>query len=390
MGGDARRVLAHVHLQWFAAEDEGRTEEPSEYKLRKAREEGRVAKSPDLVSAIGLLLTSVTFAIIAPWWFGNLRDMLAWFLSVSTELDPVTDSGLMASAFFGYFIKLSLPLGIVGVAAAIFGNVLQIGLLFTVKPITPDFKRIVPRFGQFLQKTVFSIEGLFNLAKSIVKIAIIGGIAWTIVQAEMDRLLVLFAQPFWISLKLVGGMALKLVIATAVALLAFSVPDFLFQRRQFTEQMKMSLQEVKEERKMYEGDPTIKGRLRERMRELLTKNMAANVPKADVVVTNPTHYAVALEWNRETMVAPTVTAKGADEVALRIRKLASDNDVPIVENRPLARALYADVEIGQVIPDKYYQAIATVLSHVYAMRPEKARWTEAEAEAAAAGAEGSA
>ncbi len=372
------RALDHVHLQWFAAEDEGRTEEPSEYKLKKAREEGRVAKSSDLVAAVGLLLTSVTFAIIAPWWFGTLRSMLAWFLTISTQLDPARDSALVAGAFFSYFVRLSLPLGVVGAVAAVFSNVLQTGFLFTAKPLAPDFKRVVPRFGKFLQKTIFSVEGMFNLAKSVVKIIVIGGIAWAIVQSELDRMMTLFAQPFWSSIRLVGGMALRLVITTAVVLLALSIPDFLFQKRQFLEQMKMSVQEVKEERKMYEGDPTVKSRLRQRMRELLTRNMAANVPKADVVVTNPTHYAVALEWNRDTMVAPTVTAKGVDETALRIRKIASDNDVPIMENRPLARALYADVDIGEAIPDKYYQAIATILSHVYALRPDKAPRADAE------------
>ena len=129
--------------------------------------------------------------------------------------------------------------------------------------------------------------------------------------------------------------------------------------------MKMSKEEVKEEHKMQEGDPLVKSRLRERMRELLARNMAANVPKADVVITNPTHYAIALEWDREKMVAPVVTAKGVDEMALRIKRIAADNGVPLVENRPLARALYAEVEIGDAIPEKYYQAIAAVLAHVY-------------------------
>jgi flagellar biosynthetic protein FlhB len=143
----------------------------------------------------------------------------------------------------------------------------------------------------------------------------------------------------------------------------------------------MSKEEVKEEHKQQEGDPMVKSRLRERMRELLSRNMAANVPKADVVITNPTHYAIALEWEREKMVAPTVTAKGADEVALRIKRIAMDSGVPIVENRPLARALYADVEIGDAIPEKYYQAIAAVLAHVYGAAGE------ASEASAAAGAE---
>jgi flagellar biosynthetic protein FlhB len=141
------------------------------------------------------------------------------------------------------------------------------------------------------------------------------------------------------------------------------------------ESLKMTKQEVKEERKMYEGDPLIKSRLRQRMRELLSRNMAANVPKADVVITNPTHFAVALEWNQGAMPAPMVTAKGMDEVALRIRRIAEENNVPVVENRPLARALYAETEIGDIIPDKYFQAIAAVLAHVYKMNGDRQKKT---------------
>jgi flagellar biosynthetic protein FlhB len=253
----------------------------------------------------------------------------------------------------------------VAVIAAIFSNVLQVGFMFTAKPITPDFSKIVPRFGQYFKRTLFSIEGLFNFGKSIVKIAIIGTVAFLMIQGEFDKLRRLFEGPFWPSVIYVFSIAMRLVIVVAVAMLALAVPDYLFQRRQYMEGLKMSKEEVKEERKMQEGDPLVKSRLRERMRELQSRNMAANVPKADVVITNPTHYALALEWDRERMAAPTVTAKGADEVAQRIKRIAMDNGVPLVENRPLARALYADVEIGDAIPEKYYQAIAAVLAHVY-------------------------
>lgn len=368
---------ADIHLQWFASpEEEGRTEEPSEYKLRKAREEGRVAKSQDLVAATGLLLTAVTLAILAPWMLQILREMIVRFMRLSTESDIVTDGALAAALFFRYLMRLLLPLASVGVLAALFGNILQVGFLFSVKPITPDFKKIIPRFGQYFQR-IFSIEGLYNLGKSILKIAIIGTVAWIVVNGELERLRNLYMTPFWSSVRLVAGMILKLILAVAVTLLALSIPDYMFQRKQFLERMKMTKQEVKEERKMHEGDPHVKGRLRERMRDLLTRNMAVNVPKADVVITNPTHFAVALEWDRESMAAPMVTAKGRDEAALRIRRIAEESQVPVVENRPLARALYAESEIGQVIPEKYYQAIAAVLAHVYALSDKGRRYARA-------------
>ncbi len=378
-GDDERRfsrAANHIHLQWFAAEDEGRTEEASEYKIRKAREEGRVAKSQELVGAMGLLIPAAALAIMAPYYARTLREMVIFFLGRATTVDITRDGGIVSQAFFSYFVKLALPIASVAVIAALFSNFIQVGFLFTLKPITPDFSRIVPRFGQYLKKTIFSMEGLFNLAKSLIKVAIIGVIAYMTIRNDLDRLMAMFTTPFWSSVTFIGSLAIRLIIEVAVALLAFSVPDYLFQRRQYLEGLKMSKEEVKEERKMQEGDPLVKSRLRERMRELLSRNMAANVPKADVVITNPTHYAVALEWERERMEAPIVSAKGMDEVALRIRKIAEENEVPIVENRPLARALYADVEIGDAIPEKYYGAIAAVLAHVYSTSGEQSAFAE--------------
>ncbi len=359
-----------IHLQWFAAEDEGRTEEPSETKLRKAREEGRVAKSQELIGAVGLLFPAVALVLLGPYYARTMREMLLYYLGLIGRTDIARDSGPLVAAFFAYFARLTLPVAGVAVIGSIFSNVLQVGFVFSVKPITPDFSKIVPRFGQYFRRTLFSIEGLFNFGKSIVKIVIIAFIAFLTIQGEFDRLRRLFEGPFWPMIAYISSLAMRLVIEVAVAMLALAVPDYIFQRRQYMESLKMSKEEVKEERKMQEGDPLVKSRLRERMRELLSRNMAANVPKADVVITNPTHYAVALEWDRDKMAAPTVTAKGADEVAQRIKRIAAESGVPLVENRPLARALYSDVDIGDAIPEKYYQAIAAVLAHVYGAEGE--------------------
>ena len=316
--------------------------------------------------------------------------MLVFYLGLVGKADIAKDSGPIVAAFFSYFARLTLPIAAVAVVGAIFSNVLQVGFIFSVKPITPDFSKIVPRFGQYFKRTLFSVEGLFNFAKSLLKIIIIGVISFLTIQGEFDKLRRLFEGPFWPSIAFIFSLTMRLVIEVAAALIALAIPDYLFQRRQYMESLKMSKQEVKEERKMQEGDPLVKSRLRERMRELLLRNMAANVPKADVVITNPTHYAIALEWDQEKMPAPTVTAKGVDEVAQRIKRIAVENGVPLVENRPLARALYTDVEIGDSIPDKYYQAIAAVLAHLTARLPARS-WrchirSEATADAALAGA----
>jgi flagellar biosynthesis protein FlhB len=343
-----------------------RTEEPSEYRLRKAREEGRVAKSQELIGAIVLLLPMIAIALLGSYILNNLLEMLSYFLTKATELDPTKDS-VIAQAFFKYFIRLTLHILGVAFIAALFSNIVQTGFMFTVKPITPDFTRVVPKFGKYFKRILFSTEGLFNLAKSIVKIAIIGFIAFLTIQGQFKKLSGLMLAPFWSAVTFITQLATQLVIECSIAFLALSVIDYLFQRRQFMDSLKMTKQEVIEERKMFEGDPQVKSRLQTRMRELLSRNMAQNVPKADVVITNPTHFAVALEWNRSTMAAPTVTAKGADEMAAAMRRIARENEVPIIENKPLARALYAEVEIGDTIPEKYYAAIAAILAQVFKM-----------------------
>ncbi len=358
------RVSLNVTLQWFAPEDEGKTEEPSEYKIRKAREEGRVPKSQDLSSAIGLLLTTATLGIFAPSMLETIRGMLRWYLTISVQLDITKDAGPIMSSFMSYFSRLLMPVMVVAFVSALGSNLLQVGFIFTTKPIQPDFKKIVPNFPQYFKRTMFSMDGLYNILKSLLKIVIIGVVVYLNISAEMPRLTRLFTATVWVSSNFVSGIALRIVLETAVIMLAMAIPDYVIQRRQHRKQLMMTKQEVKEEHKMMEGDPLIKSRIRERMREILTKNMAANVPKADVVITNPTHFAIALEWNREAMTAPTVTAKGMDEVAMRIKAIAKESRVPIVENKPLARALYAETEIGDTIPEKYYEAIATVLAHV--------------------------
>jgi flagellar biosynthetic protein FlhB len=366
---ELQKALA-IDLQWFAAEDEGRTEEPSEYKIRKAREEGRVAKSQELIGALVLLMPALALVFMGPTMLRTSLEMVRFYFDRLTELDPAKD-GIIVQAFFSYFFRLVVPVTSVAILAAVFSNLVQTGFLFTTKPLTPNFSKIVPRFGKYFQRTLFSGEALFNVAKSIAKIAIVGIVAFFIIRSRIEALANLQTVTLWNGVSTIASLSAQLLIIVALLLLALSIPDYLFQRFQYRESLKMTKQEVKEERKMYEGDPLIKNRLRQRMRELLSRNMAANVPKADVVITNPTHFAVALEWNQGSMAAPLVTAKGADEVALRIRRIAEESGVPVIENRPLARALFAETEIGDSIPEKYYQAIAAVLAHVYKLNEER-------------------
>ncbi|MDR3248700.1 MAG: flagellar biosynthesis protein FlhB [Treponema sp.] len=369
---DALSAALAIDLQWFAPEDEGRTEDASEYKIQRAREEGRVAKSQELVGALGLFLPALLLVFIAPYMLRTCVEMLRFFLLRATELDPVRDR-MVAGIFFSYFVRLTLPVALVAMAAGIFSNLIQTGFIFTTKPLVPDFTKIIPRFGQYFQKTFFSVEGLFNFFKSIVKMAIIGMVAFFLIRGDIEKLTNLQTAGLWMGVSTVATLAAKMLIISALLLLLLSIPDYMFQRWRYLESLKMSREEVKEERKMYEGDPYVRSRIRSRMRELMNQNMAVNVPKADVVITNPTHFAVALEYHMGSTPAPLVTAKGEDEVAFRIRRIAADNGVPIVENKPLARALYAEAEVGETIPEAYWQIVATILTRVMHINEERRR-----------------
>ncbi|MDR1429749.1 MAG: flagellar biosynthesis protein FlhB [Spirochaetaceae bacterium] len=364
-------TITMMDLQWFAAEDEGRTEEPSEYKIRKAREEGRVAKSQELVSALVLLLPALAILLLAPYIFRTCVEMLHFYFTRAVELDPVTDR-IIAQSFFSFLVRLALPIALTAMAAAIFANLVQTGPLFTLKPLTPNFSKIVPRFGAYFQRTLFSMEGLYNFAKSLVKMALIGTVAFFTIRSRIEELANLQTAGLWTAVNLVASLAIRMIIVSALLLLVLSVPDILFQRWRHRESLKMTRQEVKEERRMYEGDPLVRSRLRQRMRELLSANMAVNVPKADVVITNPTHFAVALEYRRDAMIAPRVSAKGADELAQRIKRIALDSGVPIVENKPIARSLYAETEIGDIVPVQFWEALAVIFASVSKINERRA------------------
>ncbi len=356
--------LDAVDLQWFAAEDEGRTEDPSEHKLRKAREEGKVIKSQDVNIAIILLFTAVGLAIAARHMMSVIFELLSFYWTNVNTLD-VSSDGIVRASFFSYFLRAVGPIVLVGFVSGLIASFLQVGPLFTLKTITPDFKKILPNFSRYLKQSLFSAEAGFNFAKSLGKIAIIGAIAYLNVYLRIEEALNLLWMPLLASIWFIVRLAFSITIQVGVVLLLLSVFDYLFQRRRHYESLKMSRQEVKEERKTIEGDPLMRSRLRQRIRQVMSNNIAQEVPTADVVITNPTHFAVALRYRKETMSAPTVIAKGQDEMAARIRKIAGEHNIPVVENKPLARALHSEVEIGDTIPEKFYEAVVVVLREIY-------------------------
>lgn len=360
--------LQALDLQWFAsAEEEGRTEDATEYKLRKAREEGRVAKSQEVAGAFVMFFSVIMLIIFAPWYLEKFVEILRYFFDRCTN--PQVNLGSYAYVFFRSIISMILPLGIIAMISAILANIIQNrGFIFSTKPIQPKISKILPKFGEYLKKTLFSGAGAFNFAKSIVKVAFLFVMAFLLIKNDLPKLLTLTNVHVWQGIVHIGFMLAKLLVIAAVFFLVISIPDYLVQRFQFLESMKMTKEEMKEEYKSIEGDPFVKSRIRQYIRELMSQNMSQHVAEADVIITNPTHYAIAIKYDNTTMQAPMVTAKGTDLLAQRIKEIAKENNVEIIENKPLARALYAEVRIGDIIPERYYQVLAIIFKQVYEMR----------------------
>jgi flagellar biosynthetic protein FlhB len=356
-----------IDLQWFSDDNDpdapGKTEQPTEHKLKKLREEGQVAKSQELSGALGLLLPALVLLFVAPFMFRTCVEMVRFFFLRATEFDPTKDA-MIVGICLRYLIRLVWPMLLVAVITGIFSNLVQLGgWLFTTKPIIPDFSKAIPRFGQYF-KRIFGSEGLFNLGKSIGKILIIGVIAFLFIRGDLNKLLNLQKTDLYSGLVIVASIAIRLLIVVAIFWLILSIADILFQRWRFREKHKMTRHELKEEMKQYQMDPQIQSRIRARFRELTRQNIAAAVPKADVVITNPTHLAVALQYELGVMKGPMVVAMGADELAAKIRNLAQEHEVPLYENKPLAWALYRETNVGDIVPESHWNVVAFILRKV--------------------------
>ena len=356
--------MSFIDLQWFAPEDEGRTEQPSEHKLRKAREEGRLAKSQDLSSSVVFLAGCVLLLFLGPWVERKLEEMMIFFFQ-NAEASNVKN-GQFAYIFARYFLMLVIPFAITGLVAGVIINLVQNkGFLFTTKTIQPKFDKIVPHFGQYFKRTLFSFQGVFNVAKSILKVIILLIVCFLMIYSQRDKLLSAENVPGpMLAMQNFAHTAGIMLIIASVILLGIGVLDYLVQRRQFREENKMTKQEVKQEFKELEGDPEVKSHLDSAQREMLSQNIPKAVREADVLITNPTHYAVALQWKKNVSVAPAVTAKGEDLMAQNMKRMARENDVPMIENRPLARGLYNDSKVGDVIPENYWRAIAVIYAQI--------------------------
>lgn len=356
-------------LQLFAAEDEGRTEDPTEYKKRKAREEGNVPKSQELTAIIVFLLGFWTLGIMGNTVFDSLLRIMRYYIENFLTLKVSVNDTI---PFFLDMIWLTvgsiLPLLIVGVVASVIGNIVQGGFVFSTKKISFNIGKIFGNIGSNLGKMFWSRETIFNLIKSILKVVGVFAIAFIILNQRLAEMINLSRMDVIQSFHLIWTVLFQFVSFSGVLLLVFAIGDYAFQRFIHTESLKMSKQEVKEEYKEMEGDPEIKAKIREMERRILSRKMINEVPKADVVITNPTHIAVAIKYEPSFMNAPVVLAKGQDAFAQRIKEVAKENNVVIIENKPLAREIYKKVEVGQEIPAELFMAVAKILSLVYQMK----------------------
>ncbi|WP_029894462.1 flagellar biosynthesis protein FlhB [Desulfohalovibrio reitneri] len=343
--------------------DPSRTEDPTKKQLDKARDEGNVPKSQELPKAVITLVGLVTIYYLVGYISGHIKWIFSWVFEegITFRASPVNVMEL-----FLMLVKrlawILLPVMFFLALAAFLVQRLQVGPLWTTKALQPKFNFLNLAGG--LQKIFISPKVFINLGKNVLMAFAVGIAPYIVLKQEAANILPLFyASPEGIAIFILK-LAYKMVIYALIPMIIIGLADLVYARWDYNEQLKMTKDEVKDERKQMEGDPQVKSQQRQKMMESMAQRMMEDVPKADVVITNPTHYAVALQYDAFKAPAPIVVAKGVDALALRIKEVAQENNVPIRENKPLAQALYKQVEIGEMIPEEMYQAVAAILAKI--------------------------
>ncbi|WP_064093698.1 flagellar biosynthesis protein FlhB [Rossellomorea aquimaris] len=352
-----------LDLQYFSGE---KTEKATPKKREDARKKGQTAKSQDVNTAI-ILLAVFLFLTFGASYIGNIvfdlfnhtfQEYMLMELSENTvqviTLDIMKELALLLG-----------PIMLVALLAGLLSNYIQVGVMFTTKPLQPKLEKIDPIKGF---KRIFSLRAIVELLKSILKISFVGSITFVILWTNIDKVLSLSFKSVGDSLVTMASLTVQMGIAASLALLFLSLFDYLYQKYDFEKNIRMSKQDLKDEHKNIEGDPLIKSKIKQRQREMAMRRMMQEVPEADVVITNPTHFAIALKYDENKMDAPFVVAKGVDFMAQKIKYIAKENDVVMVENRPLARSLYDSAEIGDAVPEEFFKAVAEILAYVYRIK----------------------
>lgn len=348
-----------------------KTEAATPKRREDSRKKGNVAKSMDVNSALVLLVCLYVLKVSGSYMMQGFSSIIRDTLSNlnHTNVCEATVWGLAANYGFRS-LMICAPVALSAAAVGFTVNVAQVGLKVSTQPMAPDLNKLNPMSGM---AKLFSQKSLVELVKSLVKIGIVGYIVYSFLKAELPYMNKLADMSLQASGAYIAGLCWSMVMRACAAMVIIAIVDYAYQRFQFENNLKMTKQEVKEEAKMQEGDPQIKGRIRQRQRQMSRQRMMSDVPKADVIITNPTHLAVAIKYDADNMAAPTVIAKGQRLLAQKIKEVAAANGVPIVENKPVARALYSAVEIGGQIPDELFQAVAEILAYVYRLSDKTSR-----------------
>jgi flagellar biosynthetic protein FlhB len=347
-----------------------KTEDPTPHRLREAREKGQVAKSREITVAFVLLLSYFLFKYLGEYMWFNLTA------SASAILNLISDGKNFNISMAGYTLLLAmrglglvvLPIFAIAFISTFLAEALQTGFLFSFDPLSPKIEKLNPFEGI---KKMISLQGFVELIKSILKIIIVFYIAWSAAREDLPYIVVISEAQPWDAIVLGGSIAYKIAIRVGIFYVAVAALDYLYRRWEYMKNLRMTKQEVKEEYKRLEGDPMVKQRMRDLQRQAAHQRMMGAVPQADVVVTNPTHIAVALKYEAKKMKAPILLAKGERIIAEQIRQIAEENEVSIVENEPLARLIYRTTKLNQEVPPGLYQAIAEVLAYVYKIKRER-------------------
>lgn len=364
-------MILEYNLQFFAKDGEGgeKTEPATPKKLEKAREEGQTPKSQDLNTAVLLIILFGGIAIFGGFMAERFFDAIKFYYNAISEYlrEPFTVNRAVGLMNHGMVEILFILLPIVAFAfvGAFITPLLQVKWKVTMKPLKPKGSKINPISGF---KRMFSVDKLVELVKAILKLAILFYMIYSSLKDEWGLVTNIYQLDLWPAILLIVDTVLAVSFKISIAFLVLAIADWIYQKRKFAKDMKMTKQEVKDEYKNAEGNPEIKGQIRRKMQEVSRRRMMQALPEADVVITNPTHLAVALKYDKEQAEAPIVIAKGADYVAARIKEVAKENHIEIVENKPLARMLYHNVELGEQIPPELYQMVAEILAYVYGLQ----------------------
>ena len=349
-----------------------KTEKATPRRRQEARKKGQVAQSREISSVLILMTTMGVFYFAGLWIFFNLTGL---FTGVYENIDTLTlnnavEAGIFSRTIFHYLVSVLIPIFLPIVVAAIVANVAQVGFEMHSQPMQPKLSKLNPISGM---KKFVSLKSLVELVKSLVKIVVVGGVAYKVIEQEMIYFPSLMQKSVMDILLFIAAVGFKIFFFVCLVLIVLAVLDYVYQRWQHEKNLKMTKQEIKDERKQTEGDPKIKARIRSVQLEMAQRRMMEAIPEADVVITNPTHLALAIKFDAKEMIAPKVLAKGSGFIAERIKEIAREHHIPVVEDKPLAQAMFKMVEVGDFIPVELYRAVAEVLAYVYRLKGQYAR-----------------